>query len=59
MELTLKEATELAKVTPRTIWVWCKEERFKFRHEINGRLKIEKDSFLVFLDNKVKERNKK
>ena len=59
MELTLKEAVNLAGVTQRTIWVWCKQNKFQFYHEINGRLKIDKQTFLEFLELKKKERNKR
>lgn len=53
-QITLKEAMALAEVTQKTIYNWCKENRFKFVRAVNRRLYIDRESFLLSLKNGLK-----
>lgn len=57
-QLTLKEAMDVAEVTQKTIYNWCKENRFKFVRAVNRRLYIDRESFFAFLKKRSEDYNK-
>lgn len=56
-EITLKEACNLAEVTPKTIYNWCELNHFKFRRAVNRRLWIDKQSFFEFINGRLQDLN--
>lgn len=57
-QLTLKEAMDVAEVTQKTIYNWCKKGKFKFVRAVNRRLYIDRESFFEFLKKQTEEYNK-
>lgn len=57
LELTLKEAMQIAEVCQKTIYNWCQEGRFKHRRAVNRRLYIDKEEFFDFINNRLETLN--
>lgn len=57
LELTLKEAMQIAEVCQKTIYNWCQEGRFKHRRAVNRRLFIDRTTFFEFIDGRLQELN--
>lgn len=52
--MSINQAVEEAGVSRTTIAKWLREKRFKTQRQINNQLLIEKESFLLFLEEKRK-----
>ena len=57
--ISISQAMEESGVSRTTIAKWLKEKQFTTHRLLSNQLLIDKESFLDFLDNKIKERNKK
>ena len=55
--MSINQAMEESGVSRTTIVKWIKEKRFKTYRQLNNQLLIDKESFLLFLENKRKEIN--
>lgn len=52
--MSINQAMEESGVSRTTIAKWLKEQRFITYRQINNQLLIDKESFLLFLENKRK-----